>query len=76
MIRRRKKGEEEYVCFDASSKSAIRSEVCVCACVCTLFPFILYVRLVDVPDGLTSEEGQPGFFIHLSSAVLAPIFLA
>ena len=50
--------------------------VCVCVCVCAFFPFILDVRLVDVPDGLTQEEGQPGFFIHLSSAVLALIFLA
>ena len=62
------------MCFDASSKSAIRSEMCVC--VYAFFPFILDVRFVDVPDGLTQEEGQPGFIIHLSSAVLTLIFLA
>ena len=45
-------------------------------CVCVFFPFILDVRLVDVPAGVTQEEGHTGFFIHLPSAVLAFIFLA
>ena len=44
--------------------------VCVCVCVCVVIPFILDVRLVDVPAGVT------GFIIHLPSAVLALIFLA
>ena len=45
-------------------------------CVCVSFPFILYVRLVDVPAGVTQEEGHTGFLIPLPSAVLALIFLA
>ena len=27
-------------------------------CVCVVFPFILDVRLVDVPAGVTQEEGR------------------
>ena len=45
-------------------------------CLCVVFPFILDVRLVDVPAGVTQEKGHPGFLIHLSSAELAFIFLA
>ena len=44
--------------------------VCVCVCVFS-FPFILDVRLVDVPAGVTQEEGHTGFLTRLSSAVLA-----
>ena len=55
--------------------------MCVCVCVVklhiTFFPFILDVRLVDVPAGVTQEEGHTGFLIHLlPSAVLGLIFLA
>ena len=39
-------------------------------------PFFLDVRFVDVPAGVTQEEGHTGFFIHLLSAVHALIFLA
>ena len=49
--------------------------MCVC-CVCVGIPFILDVRLVDVPGGVTQEKGLKGFLIHLPSAVLALIFLA
>ena len=45
-------------------------------CICVLFPLILGVRLMDVPAGVTQEEGRTGFLIHLHSAVLALIFLA
>ena len=31
---------------------------------------------LDVPAGVTQEKGHKGFFIHLSSAVCALIFLA
>ena len=31
---------------------------------------------MDVPAGVTQEEGKTGFSIHLLSAVLALIFLA
>ena len=44
-------------------------------CVCVVIPFILDVRLVDVPAGVTQEEGHTAF-LHLPSAVLAFIFLA
>ena len=40
-------------------------------CLCLVFPFILDVRLVDVPAGVTKEEGHTGF----PSAVLALIFI-
>ena len=48
-------------------------------CVCersVFFQFILDVRLMDVPAGVTQEQGRTGFLIHLPSAVLALIFLA
>ena len=48
---------------------------CVC-CVCVVIPFILDVRLVDVPAGVTQEEGHTGFLIYLPSAVLTLNFLA
>ena len=44
-------------------------------CVCVIIPFILDVRFVDVPAGVTQEEDHTGFLIHLPSTVLALIFL-
>ena len=44
-------------------------------CVCVVIPFILDVRLVYVPAGVTQEKGHTGF-LHLSSAVRALIFLS
>ena len=49
--------------------------VCVCVCLCVVITFILDVRLVDAPAGVTEEEGHTGF-LHISSAVLPFIFLA
>ena len=46
----------------------------MCVCVCVLFPFILDGRLVDIPAGVTQEEGHTGFLLHLPSAALASIF--
>ena len=43
--------------------------------VCIVFPFILDDRLVDVPAGVTLEEGHTAFLIRLPSVVLALIFL-
>ena len=43
--------------------------------VCVVIPFILDVRLVDAPTGVTLEEGHTGF-LHLPSAVLALLFIA
>ena len=44
-------------------------------CVCVVIPFILDVRLVDVPAGATQAEGHT-IFLHLASAVLALLFIA
>ena len=44
-------------------------------CVCVVIPCIPDVGFVDVPAGVTQEEGHTGF-LHLPSAVLAFIFLA
>ena len=41
----------------------------------SLIPFFLDVRLLDVPAGVTQEEGHTGF-LRLPSAVLALIFIA
>ena len=46
-----------------------------CVCVSVAIPFVLDVRLVDVPAGVTQEEGHTGF-LHLPCAVLAFIFLS
>ena len=35
--------------------------------VCVVIPFILDVRVVDVPAGVTQEEGHTGF-LHRPSA--------
>ena len=53
--------------------TALSLDYCV-VCVCVVIPVILDVRLVDVPAGVTQEEGHTGFPIHLPSAVLAFIF--
>ena len=39
-------------------------------CVCIVIPFILDVRFVDVPAGVTHEEGHTGFLIHLPSSTV------
>ena len=53
--------------------------VCVCVCVCVFFfsshPFWASSSL-DVPAGVTQEEGHTGFLIHLPSTVHALIFVA
>ena len=48
---------------------------CMCVCVCVAIPFILDVRVVDAPAGVTQKEGRTRFF-HLSSAGLAFILVA
>ena len=45
--------------------------ILVCVCVCVAIPFILDVRLVDVPAGVTQEEGHTGF-LHLLLRCLPP----
>ena len=48
----------------------------MCVCVCVFFPFILDISSLNVPAGVTQEEGHTGFLIHLLSSVRAFIFLA
>ena len=45
-----------------------------CVCVYVAIPFILDVRLVYAPAGVTQEEVTG--FLHLPSAVLTLIFIA
>ena len=47
----------------------------VCVCVFSSHPFWISSSL-DVPAGVTQEEGHTGFLIHLPSAVRALIFVA
>ena len=47
----------------------------ICVCVFSSHSFWTSSSL-DVPAGVTQEEGNTGFSIHLLSAVLALIFLA
>ena len=54
-------------------KGADLSQVCVC--VFSSHPFWTSSSL-DVPAGVTQEEGHTGFLIHLPSAVRALIFVA
>ena len=42
---------------------------------CVVIPFILDIRFVDVPAGVTQQEEDHTGFLHLPSAVLALIFL-
>ena len=46
-----------------------------CVCVFSSHPFWTSSSL-DVPVGVTQEEGHTGFLIHLPSAVRALIFVA
>ena len=47
----------------------------VCVCVFSSHPFWTSSSL-EVPAGVTQEEGHTGFLIHLPSAVRALIFVA
>ena len=49
--------------------------ISMCVCVFSSHPFWTSSSL-DVPAGVTQEEGHTGFLIHLPSAVHALIFLA
>ena len=50
---------------------AAKPRVCLC-----VFSSHSFWTSMDVPAGVTQEEGNTGFSIHLLSAVLALIFLA
>ena len=46
-------------------------------CVCVFFPYSFWTSSsLDVPAGVTQEEGHTGFIIHILSAKRALIFLA
>ena len=61
---------------DLSKSSYLKTYVvCVCVCVFSSHSFWTSSSL-DVPAGVTQEEGHTGFLIHLLSAVRAFIFLA
>ena len=52
-------------------------KLCVCVCVCVFSSHSFWTSSsLDVPAGVTQEEGHTGFLIHLLSAVRALIFLA
>ena len=52
-----------------------KPSVILCVCVFSSHPFWTSSSL-DVPAGVTQEEGHTGFLIHLPSAVRALIFVA
>ena len=58
-----------------NSSQSIMSVHSVCVCVFSSHSFWTSSSL-DVPAGVTQEEGHTGFLIHLLSAVRAFIFLA
>ena len=58
------------------TKTSDQTRQRVCVCVCVVFPFFVDVRLVDLPAGVTEEEGRTRYLTHLPSAVLALIFHA
>ena len=59
----------------ASVTTGSRDRTYVCVCVFSSHPFWTSSSL-DVPAGVTQEEGHTGFLIHLPSAVRALIFVA
>ena len=63
-------------CVD-SGEAVMRPRIfyTVCVCVFSSHPFWTSSSL-DVPAGVTQEEGHTGFLIHLPSAVRALIFVA
>ena len=65
----------EQRCKDAFTYLFQYKCVFVSVCVCVVIPFILDVRLVDEPAGVTQEEGHTRL-LHLPSTVLALTFIA
>ena len=66
----------EYLCTQCTTlDSGVYMIYSVCVCVFSSHPFWTSSSL-DVPAGVTQEEGHTGFLIHLPSAVRALIFVA
>ena len=61
--------------FPFNSVDAQVYHIMICVCVFSSHPFWTSSSL-DVPAGVTQEEGHTGFLIHLPSAVRALIFVA
>ena len=58
------------------AQQAVENDLFVCVCVCVFSSHSFWTSSsLDVPAGVTQEEGHTGF-LHLPSAVLALIFLA
>ena len=68
-------GWQPYPVGPSLAKCDDHTYTCVCVCVFSSHPFWTSSSL-DVPAGVTQEEGHTGFLIHLLSAVRALIFLA
>ena len=56
--------------------TAAAANACVCVCLCVFSSAFWTSSSLDVPAGVTQEEGHTGFLIHFLSAVHALIFLA
>ena len=69
-VRRHRAGKPQ-----GSSERVLPCQFTMCVCVLSSHSFWTSSSL-DVPAGVTQEEGHTGFFIHLLSAVRALIFLA
>ena len=63
----------EFDAYLRDSSRVPRRRPCVCVCV---FSSHSFWTPMDVPAGVTQEEGHTGFLIHLLSAVHALMFLA
>ena len=60
-----------------SYRAALCIIYCTVLCVCLFSSHSFWTSSsLDVPAGVTQEEGHTGFLIHLLSAVRALIFLA
>ena len=60
-----------------SSCSVVSGAAVLCVCVCFFSSHSFWTSSsLDIPAGVTQEEGHTGFLIHLPSAVRALIFLA
>ena len=78
IVRRREPGRDGKILGDHrqdGNDEVHRLQVCVCVCVFSSHSFWTSSSL-DVPAGVTQEEGHTGFLFHLLSAVRALIFLA
>ena len=62
--------------FSNPTTSITSSMLASVLCVCFLPIHFWTSSSLDVPAGVTQEEGHTGFFIHLLSAVRALIFIA